>query len=343
VNAAVSVHSSCPTVLRELCRLSARIGADPTLVQGGGGNTSLKEEGVLWVKASGTWLAEAQSKPIFVALDLQGVRAAITAGEADPVTDHVIDSTTGRPSIETTLHALMPHRVVLHVHSVAALAWAIRKDGEAALAAPLSGLNWAWVDYARPGISLTRAVVGMASKESDVIVLGNHGLVVGGRDESDAERRLAEVEWRLARPSRIALRPEPLEHDGEWAPAAVPGLHAVAWDPGAYDLVTGGTLYPDHAVFLGPAVIGAEANEPLDIAARRHQDRFGAPGVIALRRNQGAFVRGDVSRGALEMMRALALVASRAFVNAPIRYLDSREALALMNWDAEIYRRVARA
>ena len=36
-----------------------------------------------------------------------------------------------RPSIETTVHALMPQRVVVHVHCVNTIAWAIRSDAEA--------------------------------------------------------------------------------------------------------------------------------------------------------------------------------------------------------------------
>ena len=40
--------------LDQLRALSARVGADPLLVQAAGGNTSLKDQGVMWIKASGT-------------------------------------------------------------------------------------------------------------------------------------------------------------------------------------------------------------------------------------------------------------------------------------------------
>ena len=42
--------------LDRLRKLSARVGSDPLLVQAAGGNTSLKDKGVMWIKASGTWL-----------------------------------------------------------------------------------------------------------------------------------------------------------------------------------------------------------------------------------------------------------------------------------------------
>ncbi len=43
-----------------LLELSARIGADPMLTQASTGNTSIKLDGVLWIKASGKWLARAK-------------------------------------------------------------------------------------------------------------------------------------------------------------------------------------------------------------------------------------------------------------------------------------------
>ena len=57
--------------------LSARLGADPLLVQAAGGNTSLKQDGVMWIKASGTWLMDALNKDIFVPLDMAALAKAL--------------------------------------------------------------------------------------------------------------------------------------------------------------------------------------------------------------------------------------------------------------------------
>jgi len=56
-----------------------------------------------------------------------------------------------RPSIETAMHAVLRHRVVLHVHSVNAIAWAIRLDGPDRLTERLAGLHWQWIPYAASG------------------------------------------------------------------------------------------------------------------------------------------------------------------------------------------------
>ena len=68
--------------LAALRAVSARLGADPLQVQGPGGNTSVKRDGAMWVKASGTWLADAATAEIFVPVDAAAMRAAMTADPA---------------------------------------------------------------------------------------------------------------------------------------------------------------------------------------------------------------------------------------------------------------------
>ena len=58
MNGTAAVRNSLPdsqSTLAPLVRLSARVGRDPLLVQASSGNTSIKLEGVLWIKASGEW------------------------------------------------------------------------------------------------------------------------------------------------------------------------------------------------------------------------------------------------------------------------------------------------
>jgi rhamnose utilization protein RhaD (predicted bifunctional aldolase and dehydrogenase) len=101
--------------LRRLRELSARIGGDPLLTQASTGNSSIKLEGVLWIKASGKWMADAVHEDIFIPLDLAEVRKCLKQ-RGDPA------ELNARASIETAMHAVMPHRVVLHIHSVDAIA-----------------------------------------------------------------------------------------------------------------------------------------------------------------------------------------------------------------------------
>ena len=184
--------------LDRLRTLSARVGSDPLLVQAAGGNTSLKDKGVMWIKASGTWLKDAAARDIFVPLDHAAILAALAKNDpaCESCTSFVrtdLNSTGLRPSIETTVHALMPQRVVVHVHCVNTIAWAIRADGEERLAEKLKGFDWAFIPYARPGLPLAGAIAARMRKGVDVLVLGNHGLAVAADTVEDAEVLLDKV------------------------------------------------------------------------------------------------------------------------------------------------------
>lgn len=234
--------------LRALRRLAARIGADPRLTQGSGGNVSIKSSGTMWIKASGTWLADADIRDIMVPV-------ALPLAPDDGNTMRGSDPGELRPSIETSMHAGLPHAVVLHVHSVDAIALAVRTDAAALLGEKLAGLRWAFVPYRRPGLPLTRAIADVApGGAADVLVLGNHGLVVAAADVAAAEALLIEVVARLSATPRVApRRPAPLERSLRGH-----GFHAVddavtqslAIDPASLAIAEGGVLYPDHVVFL---------------------------------------------------------------------------------------------
>src|SRR3546814_19665525 len=58
----------------------------------------------------------------------------------------------------TSLHALLPHRAVLHVHGVNSIAWAVIAGGETGIAERLAGLDWAYPAYCRPGVPLSPAL-----------------------------------------------------------------------------------------------------------------------------------------------------------------------------------------
>ena len=55
--------------MKELVEFSRKYGSDPELVLAGGGNTSMKEKGVLYVKGSGCSLSTIREEN-FVAMDL---------------------------------------------------------------------------------------------------------------------------------------------------------------------------------------------------------------------------------------------------------------------------------
>jgi rhamnose utilization protein RhaD (predicted bifunctional aldolase and dehydrogenase) len=328
-------------MLDDLRRMSTRVGRDIALVQGAGGNSSVKLGDVLWVKASGAWLSEADRKEVFVPVDLAGARRALAHGNEKMPVAEGFGEIKLRASIETALHALLPHPVVLHVHAVNTIAWSVRSDGADELAARLDGLKWRRLPYRRPGLPLSQAVAEIIAGDAvDVLVLGNHGLVVGGDTPEAAEALVLEVERRLALSLRSA---GPADIDGlerlcagsDYRPAQDDVCHALATDARNLEIATAGSLYPDHVVFLGPAL----PTLPPKATLREVTSPKDVPAPVALLvPGAGAVIRKDASAGAPPMLVCLGLVVTRLPADARVETLPPEEEQALLNWDAERYR-----
>ena len=318
--------------LDKLRALSARVGADPLLVQAAGGNTSLKDEGTMWIKASGTWLKDAAQRDIFVPLDHGAILAALA--KDDPACESCtafvrtdLNSTGLRPSIETTVHALMPQRVVVHVHCVNTIAWAIRADAEQRLAEKLKGFDWAFIPYARPGLPLAGAIQQRMRPGVNVLVLGNHGLAVAAETVEEADALLGRVVAALSRPVRAAAPVDraPLERlcaGTAYRPAEMDETHALATDPLALSRGKSLVFYPDHVVFLGVGVATDMAGDPPLVAI---------PGA-------GVLIRQDAKPAIEPMGRCLADVMRRVEETDPLVALTDADVDRLVNWDAEKYR-----
>jgi rhamnose utilization protein RhaD (predicted bifunctional aldolase and dehydrogenase)/NAD(P)-dependent dehydrogenase (short-subunit alcohol dehydrogenase family) len=187
--------------LASLVRLSNRIGQDPRLVQPGGGNTSVKLDDTLLVKGSGTDLRTIGPDG-FARLSL--ARLAPLA-DAESMSDaemmrFMIACMLGdgpAPSVETPLHALLPHHVIVHTHDVATMSLTNVPDatGERFVGELFEGAV-VYVPYSRPGFPLARTVgrmVGGIPESTIGLTLAHHGLVVWGDDADEVERRLREA------------------------------------------------------------------------------------------------------------------------------------------------------
>jgi rhamnose utilization protein RhaD (predicted bifunctional aldolase and dehydrogenase) len=338
-------------MMREMAALkalSARVGADPLLVQAAGGNTSLKRDGVMWIKASGTWLMHAATRDIFVPVALAPLLTALErdAPACETCTDFVrsdLNDLGLRPSIETTVHASFAQRIVVHVHCIATISLAVRKDAEAILAPMLAGFRWAFVPYRRPGLPLARAIRERLRPDTNVLVLGNHGLVVAGETVAETDELLGKVVQALtrrARPMRAGCeaRLAGLAQASGYAPSPDPGVHSLALDPTSLAQARKGTLYPDHIVFLGAGIAVTEPGEaPAPAAQRIGLTGRPEPKLIVVP-GEGVLLPRDATPAIHAMARCLADVAVRLAEDDPVRTLSLEDERALVNWDAEKYR-----
>ena len=137
----------------------------------GGGNTSVKttakdqlgeDVDVLCVKGSGWDMGniEPQGLPAVRLAELRRLRRLNTLSDEDMVNFqriNLLDSTAPNPSVETLLHAFLPHKFIDHTHSTAVLALTDQPDGEAT-AREIYGKRVAYVPYFIPGFTLAKAV-----------------------------------------------------------------------------------------------------------------------------------------------------------------------------------------
>jgi len=228
---------------------SRLLGADPSLVLCGGGNTSVKStwrdllgeaRPVLWVKGSGADLAEVGVSG-FAPVDLAG---ALRLLDLESLSDTAmlrelralrLDPDAPTPSCEALLHAFLPARFIDHSHADAALAVVNSRGGER-LAAEIWGDDFLVLPYVKPGFDLARQVreqwraAGPRATRLRGLILLHHGVFTFGDTARESyERMIAAIERarrRLPGTSRPAAGAAPARR---WRPVDLARLrHAVA-------------------------------------------------------------------------------------------------------------------
>lgn len=324
--------------LDALRELSARIGGNRLLVQASTGNTSIKIDDVLWIKASGKWLIQADVCDFLVPVNL--TRAKECLRQNAPIAE-TLPSPHGDvvASIETAMHVVIPEKVVVHVHSVNTIAWAVRADAPQRLNDRLAGLAWQWIPYIPSGVALAASIQRILVRfpQTNVLVLGNHGLVVCGDSCSSVARLLAEVEQRVA----VAPRPVPNYHpallrdafpESAWSFPESPTAHALATDPVSWKILSGGVLYPCQAIFLPGAAPALAASLPREL---QYLLRERMPLVIE---KHGVVCGKYMTRADQEILSGLTEVVQRVDPSAPIRYLNTAEVIDVLQGGSDNYR-----
>lgn len=229
-------EGAASSTLAQLVARSRRLGADRSICNWGGGNTSAKAEEtdfrgglarVLWVKGSGSDLATV-TEASFTGLYLDDLLPLIErermsdAEMVDYLARCFFEPGRPRPSIETLLHAFLPFAHVDHTHADATNLFACAVDGER-LARECFGDALVWIPYRRPGFALARAVA-LAVREhpqAKLVILAKHGLITWGETDEECyantlatiERARAFVERRLSTPAFGGARVEALPEE----------------------------------------------------------------------------------------------------------------------------------
>lgn len=323
--------------LEELASYSARLGKDSAHIQGPGGNTSVKRNGTMLVKKSGSWLSDALAQNVFVSVNLTQTLNQLHSSD-NPIifmgteSDKYVD---GRPSIETWVHACINKKFVIHTHSVAVIAAAIREDAEQFLSERLAGFDWAFVPYVKPGLNLAIEIVALNGRRTaDLLVLQNHGLIICGDTIEICDTLLSAVNQRLSAtpPFDSQFLQELVKNICKFEGYLFrdkPNAIALALSERDCAVACAGSLYPDHAVFLHNEVRTVSEREfnPTD-PSFVHKKMIIVPGV-------GVYTKTDITLSEMAMVDCICDVLALVPEAVRLKFLTDNEVTDLLTWDAE--------
>ena len=157
------------------------LGSVPSLVLHGGGNTSVKTVSsdivgdrweVMCVKGSGWDMAviEPAGLPEVKLTPLLKARHLTKLSDEDMVAlqrSSLIDPSSPNPSVETLLHAFLPHKFVDHTHSTAILSL-VDQDDSREICNRVFGNKLGFVPYIMPGFDLAKAATEIYEQQPEV-------------------------------------------------------------------------------------------------------------------------------------------------------------------------------
>ena len=351
-----------------LAAMSNRYGSDPSFVLAGGGNTSYKEDGVLYVKGSGTALATIKAAE-FVRMDrdkLELIRQKKypedeSEREAAVLADMMaarLPGETRRPSVETLLHDLFPYAFVLHVHPALVNGLTCSKEGER-IAKELFP-DAVWIENSKPGYCLAdlcrERLAGRRSADGrfpQVVFLQNHGVFYAADTVAEIDLLAAGVTEKLGE----MIKKEPDDSDAEvdlTRAAAVAPVIRMLYGEGSpasvrferqkslleYDPLTG-SLSPDHIVYCKASPLIVSDGDDIPAAFAAYREKNGYKPKIVYYRGLGAFCCGNTYKESL--------IASEVFFDAVkiTVYAESFGGVSpmpgwlesfIVNWEVESYR-----
>lgn len=203
-----------------MIKISNVTGKDPALIQGGGGNTSVKtpDGKYMYIKASGTdlkdmdkyagWCKLRLAPVLTIIKDKSIAKLGVQARETKVIKRlqlACVDkaSAGSRPSIEAHLHAMLG-KCVIHLHPVAVLSFACARNGQAELEKLFKNFGFPppplWVPYAHPGFALAKKITKLNADYQNrfgakpaVLFLQKHGLLISTDSPNAALRLLRSV------------------------------------------------------------------------------------------------------------------------------------------------------
>jgi len=321
---------------------SAELGNNFNLIQGAGGNTSYKEGNSLFVKASGYKLKDCLKNNIFVKVNLKKVRESLRQNKINPLAGAWDQSSGKKPSMETNMHAILPQKYIFHVHCLNTISCVVQEDYELKIARLFKDLKYSIIKYKTPGIPLANEIKKKIKEDKpEILFLENHGLVVASDNVEKALELTYYVSKKLELPSEDSYK-EDLEKLQDFAvgscfrPIKYHHANNIAFSNHQTKIVSLGSLYPDHVVFVGTKTYILKNKSDLNKIEINTKTDQKLPIMIVP--YAGLLVPYNISFEAEELILALSKIVSKIPKNKKIKYLNDSEVYELENSNSEIYR-----
>lgn len=323
----------------EFKNVSVRMGNNLDIIQANGGNTSIKIDNYLFIKASGKYLADANNSEIFAKVSLKDKSLQKNHKSNDEIKNLSNNKLKElKPSIELDLHFLISSKVVLHSHPIDLIAQTMMSDGEKRLGKILEEFDWLWIDYCKPGIDLAKKVKNLLKvKRVNILVLQNHGLVIGAETPLEAEK----IQTRIIKKVNLTTRGYVLKNKDKLKTIKenfseyvhLPKydvIHSIANDQWSLKLSQMNSHCPDHAVFCGlkPLII---TDPEKDFSKIKNN-------AYVIIKNYGV-IFFQKSESLEAMLRSQAKIFLKIPRNEKINLLKDNECKDLINWEAEKLRK----
>jgi rhamnose utilization protein RhaD (predicted bifunctional aldolase and dehydrogenase)/NAD(P)-dependent dehydrogenase (short-subunit alcohol dehydrogenase family) len=228
------------------------LGRVPALVLHGGGNTSVKTRAkdllgeaheVLCVKGSG-WdmgVIEPAGLPAVKLEPLRKLRGLAALSDEDMVNFqriNLLDSAAPNPSVETLLHAFLPHKFIDHTHAAAVLSLVDQPNGQDLIEEVYDG-TMGFVPYVIPGFGLAKLAAEVHDAKPDVsgLILHKHGIFTFAKTAREAYELMIDMvsraEARLAKGRRNVFAPGVLPKEPASAAEVAPIIRGACAVPAA--------------------------------------------------------------------------------------------------------------
>ena len=329
-------------ILLELNELCCELGKNEKLVQAAGGNASVKNDNILLIKSSGTRLADAKINNIFVDVNLYKLQESMNKNNfSDPIP--ILTGSSGKASIETHLHSLLPHKFVIHLHMVEAVQELIKPNWRETISKKLGNqFNWCGVDYFKPGPTLAKAVKSaINSKKIDIVFLANHGVFFGANNVNLLRDLIYSIQELLdiSLPEVVKQKRYKKNTDAynkifkeNFQRTSNPSIDELALNTNMFRHIQENWAFcPDHVVFLGarPFIV---KNQSINVTNLIDVPFIFVPDV-------GVYQNKQLSRSQYEQILFFYNVFRYIKPGEDINILDINQINELLNWDAEKFRK----